>query len=57
MTFFSDNLKLQQQDLTQGVHDLASGARGAAVLVEQGGGAGLDILSQFGQLFGKLLMD
>merc|ERR1712106_602045 len=39
------------EDLSQGVHGLANGARATAVLVEQGGGAGVDILSQFGQLF------
>ena len=41
------------EDLSQGVHGLANGARATAVLVEQGGGAGVDILSQFGQLFGN----
>ena len=41
------------EDLSQGVHGLANGARATAVIVEQGGGAGVDILTQFGQLFGK----
>ena len=41
------------EDLSQGVHGLANGARATAVLVEQGGGAGVDILAQFGQLFGR----
>ena len=41
------------EDLSQGVHGLANGARATAVFVEQGGGAGVDILTQFGQLFGK----
>merc|ERR1712106_554638 len=39
------------EDLSQGVHGLSNGARATAVLVERGGGAGVDILSQFGQLF------
>ena len=42
------------EDLSQGVHGLANGARATAVLVEQGGGAGVDILNQFGQLFGNI---
>ena len=41
------------EDLSQGVHGLANGARATAVLVEQGGGVGLDIYTQFGQLFGR----
>ena len=42
-------------DLSSGISGLASGARAAAVLVEEGGGAGVDIISQFGQLFGESL--
>ena len=41
------------EDLSQGVHGLVNGARATAVIDEQGGGAGVDILTQFGQLFGK----
>ena len=40
-------------DLSSGISGLANGARATAVLVEEGGGAGVDILSQFGQLFGN----
>jgi hypothetical protein len=36
-------------DLNQGMN----GTRATAVIVEQGGGAGVDILTQFGQLFGR----
>merc|ERR1712106_453038 len=38
-------------DLSSGISGLANGARATAVLVEEGGGAGVDIVSQFGQLF------
>merc|ERR1712106_482515 len=41
-------------DLSSGISGLANGARATAVLVEEGGGAGVDILSQFGQLFGSV---
>ena len=40
-------------DLNSGISGFANGARATAVLVEEGGGAGVDILSQFGQLFGE----
>ena len=40
--------------LGSGISDLADGARAAAFLLEEGGGAGIDILSQFGQLLGRL---
>ena len=43
------------EDLSQGVHGLANSGRATAVIVERGGGAGVDILTQFGQLFGKLM--
>ena len=36
------------------MHGLADGTRATAVIVEQGGDAGVEILKQFGQLFGKL---
>ena len=36
------------EDLSQGVHRLANGTIGTAVFVEQGGGSGVDILTQFG---------
>ena len=41
------------QDFGSGLSDLASGARGTAVLLEEGAPAGMDILRQLGQLFGE----
>eukprot|EP00092_Neocalanus_flemingeri_P100052 GFUD01127731.1.p1 GENE.GFUD01127731.1~~GFUD01127731.1.p1 ORF type:complete len:176 (+),score=35.21 GFUD01127731.1:37-528(+) len=38
-------------DLSSGISGLANGARTTAFLVEEGGGAGVDILAQFGHLF------
>ena len=42
------------QDLQSGIDDLANGARTTAFLIEEGGPAGIDILSQFGELLGEL---
>ena len=42
------------QDFRSGIDDLANGARTTAFLIEEGGPAGVDILSQFGELLGKL---
>ena len=41
------------QDLQSGIDDLANGARTTAFLIEEGGPAGIDILSQFGELLGE----
>ena len=38
-------------DLRTGINNLANGARTTAFLLEEGGNAGADIISQFGQLF------
>ena len=43
------------QDLRSGIDDLANGARTTAFLIEEGGPAGIDILSQFGQLLGEFM--
>ena len=41
------------QDFRSGIDDLANGARTTAFLIEEGGPAGVDILSQFGELLGR----
>ena len=41
------------QEFRSGIDDLANGARTTAFLIEEGGPAGVDILSQFGELLGR----
>ena len=45
-----------QGDLRTGISDLANGARTTAFLIEEGATAGVDIINQFGQLFGMIIV-
>ena len=48
--------QFEANPIMSGIDDLANGARTTAFLIEEGGPAGIDILSQFGQLLGRLLL-
>ena len=46
----------QSPDLGTDISNLANGARQTASLFEEGGSAGLDIVNQFQQLFGRITL-
>ena len=46
----------QSPDLGTDISNLANGARQTASLFEEGGSAGLDIVNQFKQLFGRITL-